>query len=243
MYRGNLWFRRRDNVMRITISCYCKFCYQNVYHQDKILEPYEKHGLEIKDGDKITTGTVAKVLTIALTHLSEKNHNGDFVAKDSKILGGILWEHIGYTLMRNKPYRLLNGSNGGVYYDDNRWARTLGKILKPYEERGLQKIKYGDKITVDTVTAVLKIALKHLKEQNQPSTLKAISVMAINRYSNTHTHNLPLPNILKELLINYRYLSHSYEKKYKGEFVDRDSKRLGGILWEHIGYTLTEVKY
>ena len=109
--------------------------------------------------------------------------------------------------------------------------------LAPYWYRGF-KLREGQKITFVQVKKCMEVALKRLEELHQPKTLQTLAVSVIQAHLEGSVDHLPLPKLLQKMIADEDNFEPDMNIANDVEFSSFLTKRLPGILWEHLGWTL-----
>ena len=101
-----LWFANNLKNHREG-ACYCRFCTASFY--DGLLQDYSAHGLDLQNEDHITLEIAIKANDILHRHFLHLKDSFENTAlpkitafeNDSSVnFAGVLWDHIGYYLIR-----------------------------------------------------------------------------------------------------------------------------------------------
>ena len=109
--------------------------------------------------------------------------------------------------------------------------------LAPYWYRGL-KLSHGQKITLVQVRKCMEIVTNRLQELHQPKTLQSLTISSIQGHLKGSPEFLPLPKLLQEMIADEDISDDDVNITNDTEFYSSVVKRLPGILWEHLGWTL-----
>lgn len=134
-----------------------------------------------------------------------------------------------------------NGSNRACLCNFCTSSSSYNKehFLKVYSKRGIT-FENGELVTLPKLKKVLEVVLTRLEEIHQPSNLQALCAGVIwDKVGDAKSWLLlPLPKSMR----NGRYISDqmchletSGNIAFDRDFTTLNSKRLSGIIWNHVG--------